>query len=274
MPAAKPLTDEAKQRDPFSLYAACGAVFPEGDGDEYPEPLPRAKPDHVTELRRIFAEDPNPSFDVIDAVGRVKAGLPCKPCCASSSARSLLFALLAPSPQQQQALKSGDSWVTEAKALFQSALGLKVLTRSKTWAPIADELWRYLLYSEFVFDLPEALPAALADVPLRPLAARLLVEDLCDRLRNDLRTQALYIGRAEAVEQELELRPRCHELRDLGIRDTFPFEERTFFAQAVDALQRRQPRQGGTSSRAAQDRSGSTGVKARPSGCSCRRPLT
>ena len=112
-------------------------------------------------------------------------------------------------------------------------------------------------------------------MPRAPLAARLLVEDLCDRLRNDLRTQALYIGRAEAVEQELELRSRCHELRDLGIRDTFPFEERTFFAQAVDALQRGnldKPRD--ILDRAAQGRSGSTGVKARPSGCSCRRPLT
>jgi hypothetical protein len=35
VPAAKSLTDEAKQRDVFSLYAACGAVFPDGDGDEY-----------------------------------------------------------------------------------------------------------------------------------------------------------------------------------------------------------------------------------------------
>jgi hypothetical protein len=35
VPAAKSLTDEAKQRDAFSLYAACGAVFPDGDGDEY-----------------------------------------------------------------------------------------------------------------------------------------------------------------------------------------------------------------------------------------------
>ena len=36
-----------------------------------------------------------------------------------------------------------------------------------------------------------------------------LVEDLCDRLRNDLRTQALYVTRAEAVQQDLNLPALC-----------------------------------------------------------------
>ncbi len=35
VPAGPPLSDEEKQRDPFALYEACGAVFPAGDGDEY-----------------------------------------------------------------------------------------------------------------------------------------------------------------------------------------------------------------------------------------------
>ena len=42
---------------------------------------------------------------------------------------------------------------------------------------------------------------ALADVPRALPAARLLVQDLCDRLRNDQRTQAHYIERAEAIEK-------------------------------------------------------------------------
>jgi hypothetical protein len=52
------------------------------------------------------------------------------------------------------------------------------------WSAIANELWRFLLFSEFVFDLPEALLAAPADIPHAPVPARPLVEDLCDRLRN------------------------------------------------------------------------------------------
>jgi hypothetical protein len=69
VPAQAPLTDEAKQQDPFVLYAVCGSQFPDGDGDEYQNLCLKAQPDHATVIRQIFAQDPNPSFAVIDAVG-------------------------------------------------------------------------------------------------------------------------------------------------------------------------------------------------------------
>lgn len=242
VPAKAPLTDEEKQRDPFAVYGACGAVFPAGDGDEYLSLCLKARADHATEIRRIFNADPNPSFEVIDAVGG-GAGWPnLQARLGAESPRDLLFALLTPSPAQLEALKGGtagqEAWAAEVRALCQSALGLKFLTHSNSWSALGDELWRYLLFSEFVFDLPVDLPAILENVPHAPAEARLLVEDLCDRLRNDHRTQALYIERAETIEQELNLPEACHSIEDLGVRDTFPFEERIFYAQAVDALQR------------------------------------
>ena len=69
VPAEAPLTDEEKQQDSFALYAVCGSQVPAGDGDEYRNLCLKAKPDHATEIRRIFAQDANPSFAVIDAVG-------------------------------------------------------------------------------------------------------------------------------------------------------------------------------------------------------------
>ena len=39
VPAPKPMEDEEKQKDPFALYGACGAVFPSGDGDSYLVPV-------------------------------------------------------------------------------------------------------------------------------------------------------------------------------------------------------------------------------------------
>ena len=69
VPAQAPLTDEAKQQDPFALYAVCGSLFPDGDGDEYLSLCLKAQPDHAMAIRQIFAQDPNPSFAVIDAVG-------------------------------------------------------------------------------------------------------------------------------------------------------------------------------------------------------------
>jgi hypothetical protein len=187
-------------------------------------------------VRRVFAQDPSPAFEVIDAIGGGGGWPTLQALLKVESARDILYALLAPSDAQKAAVAGQDAWIHEAKELVQSCLGLKLMTRSKAWSTVADELWRYLLFSEFVFDLPEPLPEALAGVPRAPVEARPLVEDLCERLRQDRRVQVLYLQRAEAVERELELPGQCRAIRDLGKRDTFPFEERSFLAQALDAL--------------------------------------
>lgn len=236
VPVAKPLEDEHCQGDPFSVYLACGGVFPEGDGDSYLSLCLRAKPDHATQIRSAFEKDDNPSFAVINAIGGGLDWPNLRALLGVESSRDILFALLVPSEQQQEELKSSDAWVAEAKALFQASIGLKLRTRGKSWSSVADELWTYLLFSEFAFDLPEELPQALGDMPRAPDEAKQLVEDLCERLRSDRRTQSTYIDRAEAIEAELELRTHCGDMVDLGVLDTFPFEERTFMHQAIQAL--------------------------------------
>jgi hypothetical protein len=237
VPAKAPISDEDSQRDPFAIYAVSGATFPDGDGDEYQSLCLKAKPDHQTAIRKIFAENPNPEFSVIDKVGGGVGWPNCRAVLNAESARDILFGLLAPNDSQASKLKETNTWVSEAKDLFKATLGLSLKTRAKSWSPIAGELWRFVLYSEFVFDLPESLPASLADVPSADESARPLVQELCDRLRNDQRTQSLYIERAEAIEQELNLPSLCADIGNLGARDTFPFEERTFFARAVADLQ-------------------------------------
>jgi hypothetical protein len=237
VPAPPPLTDEDRQRDPFAIYGACGAVFPGSDGDTYQSLCLRAHPDQATAVYRIFAENPDPTFAMIDAVGGGRGWPQLQALLRVESAHDLLFALLAPTPQQEQALKGQEGWAAEARSLLDETLGLRLMTHAKTWGPIAGELWRFLLFSEFVYDLPVPLPAGLSTVAKARPEARAVVEGLCDRLRNDLRTQATYIARAEEIERALCLPDHCREIADLGSRDTFPFEERTFYAGAVRALQ-------------------------------------
>ncbi len=236
VPAQAPETEEDKQKDPFALYTVCGSVFPDGAGDAYMHLCLKAKPDHATEIRRIFSQDPTPSFAVIDAVGGGKGWPNLQVALNVESANDILFALLAPAELQKQSLEAKEGWVSEAKDLFAVCLGLKLLTRGKTWSSIADELWRFVLYSEFVFDLPGDLPESLANVPRANEAAKPIVEDLCERLRNDHRAQTTYIQRAQAIEQELELPSHCISITDLGVRDTFPFEERSFLNQGMEAI--------------------------------------
>ena len=153
------------------------------------------------------------------------------------SPSGILLALLAPSDPQKATLKDSDAWASEARNLVAEALGLKLKTRAKAWSPIADEMWRFVLFSEFAFDLPGELPSSLSGVPRASEASQPLIEDLCDRLRRDQIARVTYIERAESVEEELNLPAACQAVDDLGIRDTFPFEERTFLQRAVEALQ-------------------------------------
>lgn len=243
IPAKAPLSDEEKQRDPFFIYAILGgnekpSIFPDplSDADEYMTICLNAKADHGREIRRIFNENPKPDFAVIDAVGAGTGWPTLQALLKVESARDILFALLAPSDPQKDALNKKDDWVAEARELFSVTLGLKLITKGKTWSTIAEELWRFLLFSEFVFDLPEPLPESLENVPCAKVEALPLVEDLCDRLRNDRRTQVLYIDKAEAIESDLELPGHCVTIHNLGVRDTFPFEERSFLKQAINAL--------------------------------------
>jgi hypothetical protein len=235
VPAKAPLTDDEKQKDPFALYTVYGQMFPDPrkDSDSYFELCKIFKPDYTTEITKIFNETPCPAFAVIDAVGGGSGWPNLQALLDLDSARDILFALLAPSENQKQSLTAQETWISEAKDLLEICLGLKLITRSKKWDDISDELWRYLLFSEFVFDLPGNLPSSLSNVPKAAKESRQLIEDLCDRLRNDVRTRALYIDKAESIEKDMDLPVHCKDIKDLGLRDTFPFEERCFFHQAI-----------------------------------------
>lgn len=238
VPAKAPESEKEKQADPFSPIAAAGAVFPGGDGDSFQSLCLKAKPDQVTAIRAVFDKDPSPSFAVIDAIGGGLGWPNLRALLKVESARDILFSLLAPSEIQQGALKGSDAWVTEARDLLSNSLGLALKTRGKTWDSVADELWRFILFSEFVFDLPGALPPSLSDVPQANAVAKPLIEDVCDRLRNDRRTQSIYIDRADDIEKDLNLVSLFGSWEDLGDRDTFPFEERTFLSRAIEGILR------------------------------------
>ena len=236
VPSSPPKSDHERTLDPYAIYTACGAVFPDGDGDEYLSLCLKAKPDHASEIRRLFEANPVPSFELVDNIGGGVGYPTLRTILKVDSARNILLALLAPSERQREGLKGNDAWIGEAKSLFKAALGLKLATKGKSWSAVADELWRFLLFSEFVLDLPGTLPPSLQAVPHADTGAYALVSDLCETLRNDNRTRQTYIDRAEQIERELNLPAACSDMTDLGKLDTFPFEERTFLHMAVSAL--------------------------------------
>jgi hypothetical protein len=237
VPRSRPNREVEKQVDPFSIYLEAGEVFPRDDGDEYLSLCLRARPGDAAQIRQVFASSSEaPAFAVIDAIGNGTSWPQLRATLRVESGREILIALLALTEPQLQALKEQEGWVSEARDFLPQTVGLRLKTRGRTWSSMADELWRYLLFSEFVFDLPGALPDSLQGVPCALAEARPIVEDVCDQLRSDTKSRAIYLERATTIEKELNLREHCRGIDDLGERDTFPFEERTFLRVAIRGI--------------------------------------
>lgn len=236
IPARKPVDEQEKMVDPFAVYAAAGACFPEKTGDEFLQLCLNFKSGYEAEIRQLFKENSQPSFAMIDAIGGGVNFPQLRAILGVESAREMLLALLAPNEKQKESLKTQNGWDAEVRQLVENSLKYNLKTKAKTQAAIADELWRFVLFSEFAFDLPQELPADLRSVPRAPEEILWFVEDLCESLRNDLKKQAVYLEKAVEVERELNLPAICEGIEDLGEKDTFAFEERSFLNRAKTGI--------------------------------------
>ena len=141
IPAMAPADDDAKQKDPFVVFAEMGAVFPQGDGDDYASLCRKAKPDHIPEINRLF-EEGVPSFEMVDALDQGGAWPKLKTLLGANSAKEIVLGILTPNAEQEEALKKEPTWAMEAKAFFLSTMGYKLKTKGQTRPSIADEVWR------------------------------------------------------------------------------------------------------------------------------------
>lgn len=69
-------------------------------------------------MRAVFAENADPGFAVIDAIGGGFNWPNLRALLSVESTRDILFALLSPDEKQQDALKGNDAWVGEVKDLL------------------------------------------------------------------------------------------------------------------------------------------------------------
>ena len=236
-PTPPPASDEDRQLDPFGVFGLVGREFPSGDGDSFPSLCRKAKPDHGPEINRLFQAGQEPSFDTLDALDQGGSWPTLKTLLSAGSAREILLGLLSPTDAQDAVLKASIGWIGEVREFVARVLGHKLRTRGQTRQAVAEELWRLILFSEFVFSVEEALPSALETVARTGDEARELVFEVCDQLRKHEDHQHRYVEQALQIESaaELNLEEATRGLSRLGERDTFAFEERRFLEQFVSA---------------------------------------
>jgi len=236
LPIPKPGTEVERQRNPYQALAIGGSEFPYDDGDTYQALSRQAKPDFQQKVDQLF-EAGAPDFDTIDAIDSGTNWPKLRSLLKAESATEIVVALLSPSEAQRKALDKDEAWPSELKEFAGATLGLKIKTMSRKWQPIQQELARYVLFSEFVVDLPGDLPPELKDVPRAEASHAALICKICETLRTSQPHQNTYMEMANQAASELRVESHCKDIEDFGKRDTFSFEERTFLLQFIAAAE-------------------------------------
>lgn len=236
LPVSRPDSDAARQAEPYQIFALGGGEFPAAEGEAYDALCRQAAPDLGPRIDELFASGP-PDFQTVNHLLAGGATWPkLKTLLGAESAVEILTAVLSPSTDQEAALSADSGWLPELKAFLRSVLDLRLKTRSIRYPTVSSEIWRFVLFSEFALDLPGPLPAALKDVPRASDQYADLIFAVCDQLRGAEPHQQVYMEQSEQVAAALSLEAHAAGITDLGERDTFAFEERTYLQVFVDAV--------------------------------------
>ncbi len=231
LPIARPKNTQQLLENPYLMFEIAGAVFPQSDADTFKTLCHKAFPDKIAQIDKIFESDQNPDFETINTAIKTDQGWPVlRNLLKVESTEEILIALLSPGVTQLAALNSSTTWLNEYQEFMKIAIGYSVLSKSKKWDTLKDELWRYVLFSEFVFDLPTHLPAKLSNVPQADEKQRSIIYTVCENLRLHERHQELYLIQATGIANSLNMEKFCAHIEEFGKRDTFEFEERTFLS--------------------------------------------
>lgn len=238
IPRARPLDQDAQCINPFTPVVLAGGVFPDGAGDSYLALCQRFLPEQAGVIEEMFQRG-EPTFAEINSLATGGGGAPVLGgLLGVEGARDLLVGFLCLNPKDAKRLKQSPNWLKELQTLVLRTLGLALPDDLKDLDELRLRLWRFVLFSEFSADLPGTLPAALAGVPRADSRFHRFVFDLCATLRDRASAQPAYEEFANRVADELGLEAHCGALDDLGVLDTFAFEERSFlrtFARAAMA---------------------------------------
>jgi hypothetical protein len=239
LPTEKPSDDEAKMQDPYAPFFIGGGIFPSGDAESYMELCVRAKSNHEEQIRALFEEDEEPDLVTVEAVGGGASWPRLRTVLDVESDREMVRSLLCPTDKQRKKLETDQTWWSEYETFASRVLGFEPTAGSGSLDEMQNELARYVLFSEFAFDLPEEepLPASLADVPRADSSNKKLIYAVCESLRTSKRHEEQYKSLARTVVDDLNLKQQTEGIDDFGELDTFPFEERAFLTAFVEALQ-------------------------------------
>lgn len=233
VPAGRGTNEEEKMLDPFEGYAVAGAAFGDTEDQQLESLARQAMPEKSDEVTRLFKEG-KPNLSLLDALEKSQRW-PLLDGVFHTETPADVIALALCDFAKAKTVDDTPGCIDELLRLFETSVGFKPTSSSKKWKSLRPKAMEYVLFSEFVLDLPGGTPDALNAVPRAEEAARSTVYAACDRMRSDTDLRDTYIESAHKIEADLRLPEVMPVDFDPGERDTFPFEERRLLGFAVEA---------------------------------------
>ena len=231
IPRRRGVGEEEKMRDPFEVYAISGAPFGDTEDQKMESLARQAMPDKADEITRLFREG-KPDIALLDGLERTQHWPLLNDVFRTETPAEIIAAALCSMEKAKEAAAK-PGCADELLRLLDAAVGFKPSRGRRDWNVLRLKATEFILFSEFVFDLPESVPDALSAVPRACVAAKSVVYAACDRMRSDTGLRETYSELAKGIENGLRLPNLMPKDFDPGERDTFPFEERRRLDRAV-----------------------------------------
>lgn len=214
--------------EPFSAFKNAAAIFPFGPQDDYRYICQEFLPTKSKELDELFNAG-NTTFNMFNALLDGAAYPNLEQLTGGKSYVEITVGLLSLSTCEDMSWEQEWSRLAEIQYPNLDANGA-------TLQEIQYKLWMYLLFSEFVFDLPGELPSELKSIAMAPKEMKEKVYRVCDKLRNQLNLREVYVKSAKKICESLQLEDKFSKAKHLGDRVTFSFENAVEYARYIAYL--------------------------------------
>jgi hypothetical protein len=225
---------DSRQLDPFEVFAVAGTSFGDQESERLKPLAMKAMPEFTDQIERLFNEG-SPTPEILDRLEQTPQYILVRQALGTTSSEEVA-ALLLGDKDSVERIKRVRGAVQEISRLLLEELGFRIPS-SVPFTAVPDLLGRYVLFSEFCFDLTKDLPAALSNIPRASDLFRERIFSIANRLRTTITYQEAYLELAKKVEADLSL-PSYFKENKLGSRDTFPFEEHASFAGFISAAEK------------------------------------
>lgn len=226
-PARRPRTPEELLQDPFAGFAALGATFGDREGERLESLARQAMPDRVGELEVLFQAGV-PTLDLLDNLKPGESYPLLRQALGTISAHEVALRLLT-NPGMNADLDKVPGATGELERVLVTGFGFRPAPGGQE--SLRKQFGRYVLLSEFRFDLPLPFPPELEHLSTARPEHQDAVYRLCDAFRDASTQREAYVDLASGLQEQLRLPALCAGMDTLGTRDTFPFEERVYLAR-------------------------------------------